>query len=121
MGKMNTAGEMSCKRHPESGIVSLGDIDVCYGCYCEQFEYCPLSYTDRTKEEDKPMRRFWECYVEGTDGGKHFKHRTLESAQGEAERLARLPDVEGRVVYLFECVGVCSMKLLPVKWDVPKR
>ena len=31
-----------CERHKGSGIVWLGDEEICYGCYCEQFEYCPL-------------------------------------------------------------------------------
>ena len=33
---------MSCETHPNSGVVWLGDTDICYGCYCEQFAYCPL-------------------------------------------------------------------------------
>ena len=36
---------MSCERHPNSGVVWVGDEKLCYGCYCEPFEfpeYCPL-------------------------------------------------------------------------------
>ena len=33
---------MSCDKHPGSGEIILGDGEICYGCYCEQFEYCPL-------------------------------------------------------------------------------
>ena len=66
------------------------------------------------------MERFWECYVEGTDGGRHYKWYTLEGAQSEAERLARLPDVQGRTVYLFECIGKCRVEQNPVKWEIPR-
>ncbi len=66
------------------------------------------------------MLKFWECYVEGTGGGEHYRHHSLEEAQEEAERLARLPDVEGKTVYVFECVGQCKVEQVPVKWDVPR-
>ena len=33
---------MECKRHPNSGTIWLGDKACCYGCYLEQFDYCPL-------------------------------------------------------------------------------
>ena len=62
------------------------------------------------------LERWWECYVEGTDGGKHFRWRTLLGAQKEAERLARLT---GKTVYLFECVGKCRAGEAPIKWEVP--
>ncbi len=60
-------------------------------------------------------QRWWECYVEGTDGGRHYRHYSLEVAQKEAERLARLT---GETVYLFECIGVCQIEEMPVKWKV---
>ena len=66
------------------------------------------------------MDKFWVCWVEGTDGGRHYQHRTLAGAQTEAERLARLPDVTGKNVYLFECIGKCKVESLPVKWEVPR-
>ena len=47
------------------------------------------------------MKEFWIVYVEGTDGGDHFKHHDLRKAVGEAQRLARLPGVEG-----LEALGV---------------
>ena len=37
---------MNCKRHPNSGTIWLGDKAYCYGCYCEQFDYCPLCGVD---------------------------------------------------------------------------
>ena len=67
------------------------------------------------------MVRFWECYVEGTGGGQHYKHYTLEEAQKEAERLARLFNVKGKTVYLFECVGKCRIEPMPIKWEIPRE
>lgn len=61
--------------------------------------------------------KFWECYVEGTDGGRHYRHYTLESAQTEAERLARLT---GGIVYVFEFVGKCRIEPTPIKWEMPR-
>jgi len=70
-----------------------------------------------TRNRDDRMEKFWECYVEGTDGGRHYKHWTLEGAQVEAERLARL--AEGRAVYLrqVECIGLCRAEPISVKWE----
>ncbi len=68
----------------------------------------------------KRMSKFWIIFVEHTDGGRHYRHSTLESAQVEAERLARLPDVQGKTVYLFECIGKCKVEQTPVKWEVTR-
>ena len=65
------------------------------------------------------MKRFWECFVEGTGGGQHCRHFSLLEAQREAERLARLSNVNGKTVYLFECIGECKVEQEPVKWEVP--
>jgi len=65
------------------------------------------------------MNKFWICYVRGTNGGSHLKHYFKDSAQREAERLARLPNVMGEQVYLFECIGVCRVEPNPVKWRIP--
>jgi len=59
--------------------------------------------------------KWLECYVDGTDGGGHYRHRTLLSAKTEAERLARLT---GKKVYLFECVGICQLEA-SIKWVLP--
>ena len=64
------------------------------------------------------MERFWVCYVDGTDGGRHCRHYILEEAQKEAERLTRKEI--GKVVYLLECVGKCKVKQTPVEWAVPR-
>ena len=56
---------------------------------------------------------FWMCYVEGTDGGKHHRHRTFKALTKEAERLARK---EGKPVYLLECIAVCTA---PTQWEIP--
>ena len=60
------------------------------------------------------MERYWNCYVEGTDGGRHYHHWTLESAIIEAKRLARLS--QGRKVYVLEVVGFCEVPEPPVEW-----
>lgn len=74
-------------------------------------------YDINTRNEKARMVRFWECYVEGTGGGRHYKHWTLESAQTEAERLAKLTE---KTVYLFECIGKCKIEESPIKWEVPR-
>ena len=66
------------------------------------------------------MPKFWECYVEGTDGGRHYRHYDIASAEKEAERLARLPSVQGKRVFLYECVGRCQAEPAPVKWEIPR-
>ena len=67
------------------------------------------------------MERFYCCFVEGSDGGKHYQHTSLKGAQREAERLAMLPNVQGKTVYLFQCVGKCRVDTSPVKWEVPRE
>ncbi len=75
---------------------------------------------ERQKNQGKPrMERFWICWVAGTDGGEHYRHSSLVHAEKEAERLARLPNVQGKAVYLFECKGKCYIEQSPVRWKVP--
>ncbi len=74
-------------------------------------------YEINTRNRRERMKRFWLCYVEGTDGGIHYKHFSLELAQQEVERLAKLT---GRTVYIFECIGKCKMEEAPIKWEVPR-
>ena len=75
---------------------------------------------ERQNEQGQPhMEKHWECYVEGSDGGRHYHHWTESGARVEAERLARLPDNQGKIVYLFECVGQCKAEPVPVKWVIP--
>lgn len=120
---------MSCKKHPSSGTILMAYGEECDACYCEQFELCPLcgvewmdhppEDVDCRKEKSKEgMEKFWICYVAGTDGGKHYCHYSLEEAQNEAERLARLR--RGKMVFLLECVGMCCVEPVVVKWEVPK-
>ena len=66
------------------------------------------------------MQRFWVCYVEGTNGGVHYRHYSLEAAENEAERLARLPGRQCSMVYILECVEHCKVVLLPIEWDIPE-
>ncbi len=77
-------------------------------------------YDINTRNREGRIEKFGEFYVEGTDGGRHYHHWTLAGAQREAERLARLPNVRGKEVYLFECVGKCKIEQTPVKWEVPR-
>jgi len=76
---------------------------------------CDLPRRDMKEER---MKRFWINWVEGTDGGRRYKWYSLAGAQAEAERLARLPDVMGRNVHVFECIGKCKVESLPIRWDM---
>jgi hypothetical protein len=71
------------------------------------------SYTEKLNSS-----RYYICYVEGTDGGRRYRHYTLQSAQTEAERLARQTDKE---VSIFEFKGSCKVNLPPVSWDIPRN
>jgi len=73
-------------------------------------------YEEKSVPEKTQDARFWECYVEGTNGGKHVRHYLQAEAEVEAERLARLPNVNGKTVFLFECKAKCKAELSPVKW-----
>ena len=64
------------------------------------------------------MERFWNCLVEGTDGGKHFKHFDFKDTQIEAERLARLPSNVGRKVFMLEATGYYRVSESSVEWHV---
>ncbi len=66
------------------------------------------------------MEKFWICYVEGTNGGKHYRHGSLENAMTEAERLARLPWMTGKNVFVLECIGCCHRVIPPVIWLFPR-
>lgn len=72
------------------------------------------------KQEMGRIEKHWECYVEGSDGGRHYHHRTLTGARTEAERLASLSSNQGKTVYLFECIGKCRVEPSPVSWYVPR-
>jgi len=60
--------------------------------------------------------KFWLCWVEGTDGGFHYRHSTLEGARVEAERLARNTE---RKVYVLEMISFCIVTETPVTWVTP--
>ncbi len=77
-------------------------------------------YDINTRNRQERMEKFWICWVEYTGGGRHYRHFNLANAEMEAERLARLPDAQGRTVYVFECVGKCRVEQTPVKWEVPR-
>ncbi len=69
-------------------------------------------------ERRTPMEKFWICHVDGTDGGRHYRHKTQASAEIEAERLACLPGNQGRVVNVLECIKRCSAKT-HIHWEYP--
>ena len=84
---------------------------VCGERYGEHFgDDCP------ERETEPVLQTHYICYVEGTDGGRRYRHYTLQSAQTEAERLARLTGVE---VYIYEWKGTCKTALPPVSWEMP--
>jgi len=64
--------------------------------------------------KEERMKKFWVCWVEGTNGGRHVMHYNLLEAQKETERLALL---EVKPVYILECIGKCQV---PVMWKVPR-
>ena len=59
--------------------------------------------------------QFWMVYVEGKSGPTK-KHLTLDDARLEAERLCRMPDNRGRLVYVLECTSFCAIEEPPVVW-----
>ena len=60
--------------------------------------------------------KFWNCLVQETDGGYHYKHASLEDATQEAERLARLSSNRGKRVYILEAISFCEVPEVPVEW-----
>jgi len=70
-------------------------------------------------DKEEGMERFWINWVVGTDGGRQSKWYNLPLAKAEAERLARLPNVKGKNVYVFECIGKCRVESIPVFWEFP--
>ena len=64
------------------------------------------------------MRKYWTVFVEGTDGGRHYRHTSLASANTEAERLAQLPLNRGRKVFVMEMVAYCYVPETPVNWCI---
>lgn len=57
---------------------------------------------------------FWNCWVEGTNGGIYHKHALYHEAEREAERLAQLN--MGRKVYIMESMGYCIIPKAPIEW-----
>lgn len=57
--------------------------------------------------------KFYTCYVEGTDGGKGYKHAKPEEAKHEATRLAK---ETGKKVYVMRAISYCEVTDNPVKW-----
>lgn len=66
------------------------------------------------------MERFWICVVSGVVAKYPHAHATPPEAQHEAERLAQLPDNQGKTVHLFECIGKCRVIKPMAYWEVPQ-
>jgi len=60
--------------------------------------------------------RFYMCYVEGSDGGKHYRHTYRYKAEEEAERLATLPKNLGKAVYIMTAEVACVAPPPGVQW-----
>lgn len=54
----------------------------------------------------KTEERFFMVYVDGRRNPE-MKHATRQAAESEAERLAQLPDNQGRYIYVLESVACC--------------
>ena len=52
------------------------------------------------------VSKFWMVYVESANEPV-IHHPTLEVAKQEAERLAKMTNLQGRKVYVLEVVGCC--------------
>ena len=76
-------------------------------------------YERQMNQGERNVDTFWVNYVEGTDGGRHHRWYNIDDALNEAERLARLPNVMGKNVYLFEYIGKCRVEALPITWECP--
>ena len=64
------------------------------------------------------MDKFWNCWIEDTTDGFHYKHPTLEEAKQEAERLQRMPSNRDKRVYIMELICYCEILELtpPIAW-----
>jgi hypothetical protein len=60
------------------------------------------------------MNRFWMVYVEG-QRSPTFHHWTEKEARIEAERLAKLPENEGREVFVLSSIASCRYNA--VNWS----
>ncbi len=122
---LNTRNERVSDTFHKFGITQPYYTDLCHVCMRQYgdhyFQYdkcvCPTVEGD-WNDEVKEVRRFWMCYVDNTNGGSHYRHYSMEEAEEEAERLAKLT---GEKVYLLECIGVCSVEPAIVAWEVPRE
>ena len=60
---------------------------------------------------------FYTCFVEGTNGGRHYHHGNPLLAKEEAERLATLPGNHGKKVFVMKAVAYCESTKPEVKWN----
>lgn len=98
----------------------VNDAQYCYGCQSYVCNNCDQTHViGKHDVSEHRMNKHWICYVEGSDGGKRYRHQTLQSAQTEAERLANLSYNIGKKVYIYEYKGDCKTEITPVKWNIP--
>lgn len=82
---------------------------------------CPHPEMKETDEDWRErIKKFWVCWVQGAIVNDSQKYFTLLDAENEAERLAKLPDMQGKEVYIFECVGKCYTVPSIVAWVVTR-
>lgn len=85
----------------------------------DAYTFCPVLAEQKKEDWQERLKKFWVCWVRSTTVNTFYRHYTLLEAENEAERLAKLPNVQGKTVYLFECVGKCNAEPPIVAWVVP--
>jgi len=46
---------------------------ICEACGCRYGSHCGEDCPENEFVPNASMEKFYECYVEGTDGGRHYK------------------------------------------------
>jgi len=46
-----------CERHPKAGIIWIGNAEMCYGCWVEHFDYCPICGKAWEEHSDTECRK----------------------------------------------------------------
>jgi len=99
----------------------MGEV-ICDNCgrYESECRCGLMEFENWYRPKPTRMERLWTILVEHTDGGSYHRHATLQSAETEAERLARLPYNVNKEVYLFECIGRCKAEQPSITWEIPR-
>ena len=75
----------------------------------------PAATPTGEKQVKEIVEKFWMIYVEG-QRPPVWRHFTLELASDEAERLSRLPENQGKKVFVLEAVKCCRFDPTPTTW-----